>query len=261
MTVEHSFTDTHNHIIPAIDDGSPDLETSVAMARIAAADGITSIVVTPHLVEGFYEGDDIPARVESLQRELEAQGIPIRLLPGAEVPLSICLSAGAERLRRLAIGGSYLLIESAETTLDQIAQAVYQVRLSGLTPVLAHPERTSFAEKDIASLQEIAERREAYFQMTVASLEGVFGRQVHRNCRRMLSRGIVHLIATDAHSLRKRPPLLSPSYQKLRHLVGDEAARIICIENPAALAAGSPLTLLPPASGRRGLIARLFPGA
>jgi protein-tyrosine phosphatase len=238
MTPMLRFTDTHNHIIPAVDDGSPDMETSIEMAKIAAADGIGTIVATPHLTEGYYEGEDISKRIAGLQHELDARGINIKIVAGAEVPMSFCMGSSTERLRALSIGGKYLLIESAETTFDQIVQAAYQVRLSGLRPVLAHPERTSFVRSEPGKLGELVAREEVFCQITVASLEGLFGPRVSKNCRKMLKHGLVHLLATDAHSDRKRSPRLSPSYAGLQKLVGNDNARLIVVDNPENMVAG-----------------------
>ncbi|MHB1380886.1 MAG: tyrosine-protein phosphatase [Thermoleophilia bacterium] len=254
------FIDTHNHILPGVDDGATDVDVSIAMARVAAGDGITTIIATPHVVEGLYEGYDLDERVTALQAELDRQAIALRLIKGAEVPMSICMSGDTARLRHLAVGGRYLLMESAETNFEQVSRAVYQVRLSGFYPVLAHPERTAYAQKSLDQLEELVARDEVYCQLTVASLEGLFGSAARKACGAMAKRGLVHLLASDAHSAGRRAPRLAASYAQLSQLAGEEAARIAVFDNPGRMIDGKPLLHVQrdAPSGRTSLARRLF---
>src|SRR5665811_55406 len=129
------FIDTHCHIIPGVDDGASNLEVSVNMARLARNDGITTIVATPHIVEGYYDGKNRSKLLRQLSARLLEESISIKLVAGAEVPMSACLEGDTDFLRSLAINdGNYLLMETADTTFDQLANAVYRVRLCGLYP-------------------------------------------------------------------------------------------------------------------------------
>lgn len=235
------FIDTHNHILPGVDDGAADVEVSIQMARVAQADGITTIIVTPHVVEGMFEGHDLDERVATLQGVLDRHEIAVRLVRGAEIPMSLCLSGDRAQLKRLAIGGRYLLMESAETNFDQVTRAVYQVRLNGFYPVLAHPERTAYAQKSLDQLEDLVNREEVYCQLTVASMEGLFGPASQKTCAAMAKRGLVHLLASDAHSPGKRAPRLAASHDKLARLAGHEAARIAVFDNPSRMIGGRPL--------------------
>lgn len=235
------FIDTHNHILPGIDDGAPDVSTSIAMAEIAAADGISTIVATPHVIEGFFEGYDLDDRVALLQHELDTRKIAVKLVRGAEVPMSVCLSGNRSLLKSLAIGGRYILMESAETNFEQVCRAVYQVRLGGYIPVLAHPERTSYAQKNLDELENLVDHDEVFCQITVASLEGLFGSPVKKTCGAMARRGLVHLLASDAHSTRQRVPRLSDSYRELARLAGEARARAAVHDNPLRMIEGRQL--------------------
>lgn len=254
------FIDTHNHILPGIDDGSPDIATSLAMAAIAAADGIEAVIATPHVTEGLYEGHDLDKRVALLQGKFDEMRIGIELVRGAEVPMSICMPGDAELLGRLAIGGRYILMESAETNFEQVRRAVYQVRLGGFVPVLAHPERTSFAHENLDRLLQLADREEVYYQVTVPSLEGLFGPAVIRTCAWMAKYGLVHLLATDAHSIANRAPRLSSSYKKLARLAGEEAAALAVYHNPSLMIEGSRMKSCAPgsSSARQRLLDRIL---
>ena len=153
--------DLHCHILPGVDDGSPDAETSLSMARHAAESGVTAIAVTPHCnLPGFrrnYRGPDYRRRLNDLRELLTQENIPLRLYSGAEVfadPSNI--RTLIEQHELITLGGSrYLLVEFdfglpgsvLLRTLEAIAQR-------GLVPVVAHPERYDAVQRDPRRNQE-----------------------------------------------------------------------------------------------------------
>ncbi|MHB9111367.1 MAG: tyrosine-protein phosphatase [Thermoleophilia bacterium] len=228
-----NYIDTHCHIIPGVDDGPAEMETSVEMARLASDDGIATIVATPHIVEGYYDGRDRGERLKLLSGRLSEADIALELVAGAEVPMSACLAGDAVFLKSLAInGGIYLLMETADTTFDQLTQAVYQVRLCGLYPILAHPERTLFVQKNNERLIDLVDRGEVFCQLTAASIDGTFGKTLQKSSLAMARAGLMHLVASDAHSTGRRKPRLSGAYEILRSELGEAAARTVTVENP-----------------------------
>ncbi len=245
------FIDTHCHIIPGVDDGPGNADVSLEMARLAVADGIGTVVATPHVVEGYYLGEDRELQLRRLRSLFTRENLDLNLVAGAEVPMSLCASGDENLLKRLSIGGRYLLMEPSETSMEQLAKSIYQVRLCGLYPVLAHPERYSFAHNQISALAQLLGGNDVYIQVTVAAIEGLFGKRAQRAWEQLAAAGIVHLIGTDAHSARLRAPLLSASYEKLSRLAGDEAARVIMLENPVRMLAGERLAWAKP-SPKRG---------
>lgn len=257
------FIDTHCHIVPGVDDGAPTIDVSLAMARIAVTDGITAIIATPHIVEGFYDGRDLEKRLEALRIVLAEKEIDLELVAGAEVPMSVCMAGEKNILEGLTLGDSpCLLMETADTSYDQVARATYQVRLCGLLPVLAHPERTVFVQKDPGRLKQLLANGDVFCQITAASFEGLFGKTVQKTAFSMLKLGMVHLVASDAHSAGRRNPHLSTSRSLIINSVGEKNAAVIFQENPYRVLAGNEL-LQTPARGRdevlkRGLLARLL---
>ncbi len=252
------FIDTHCHIIPGVDDGAPDEKTSLAMAQIAASDGIGTVVATPHVVEGIYDGGDREERLRKLANGIKREGIGLSLVAGVEVPMSMALG-NSGLLSRLRLGSSrYLLLETTATTFEQLSQAVYQTRLAGLFPVLAHPERAEFVAKDPGRLARLIEGGDVFCQATVASLEGLFGKGPRKAALDMARSGLVHLVASDAHSAGRRAPRLSASFDLLASRVGEPAARIIMLENPQRLIDDSPLASIESGgASRKGLWSRL----
>lgn len=256
------FIDTHCHIIPAVDDGPSDEATSLEMARVAQADGIGTIIATPHIVEGFYDGSDREERLSSLRKLLTEKGIELDLVAGAEVPTSACVAGDKASLADLTLaGGPYLLVETADMTFDLLSRAVYQVRLCGLYPVLAHPERAAFVQNAPQRLHETISGGEVYCQITANSFEGLFGKQVQKAANELLQGGLVHLIATDAHSPGRRDPRLAGCYRHLVDTVGQEVASVVMLENPGRILSGEKLvtTLVGDRrSARPGFFSRLL---
>ncbi|MHB0866235.1 MAG: tyrosine-protein phosphatase [Thermoleophilia bacterium] len=256
------FIDTHCHILPGVDDGPADLARSLAMARVAAEDGIDTIVATPHVIEGLYDRQKWDTRRAQLTEALATDGIGISLFSGAEVPMSVCLSETADSLGKITLAGSrYLLMETADTTYEQLSRAVHQVRLNGYFPILAHPERVGFIQERPSSLTGITAQGNVYCQLTAASIEGLFGKSMHRCAVALLKLGLVHLVASDGHSAVKRPPLLSDCHRLLREMLGRQAAGIIMLDNPRKVLQNQPLEIVAPKQKRRGwFISRIVRG-
>lgn len=256
------FIDTHCHIIPGVDDGPADIETSIEMARMAVRDGITTIVATPHIVEGYYEGEDRSERLDQIRLRLQESGLKLNLVAGAEVPMSSCLAGDDAFLRSLAIGdGTFLLMETANTTFDHLAQAAYRVRLAGLYPILAHPERAAFVREYPERLADVIGHDEIYCQLTAGSMEGVFGGAIQKTSLKLARSGMAHLVGSDAHSTGLRPPRLSGAYDILRKELGEALAQKIFFDNPQRVLEGEKLERIAPAVSnlsKRSLIDRLL---
>jgi len=234
--------DTHCHLLPGFDDGADTLEAAVAMAKAAAEDGITAVIVTPHYITGLYqpEAETIRRAVSGLQQHLRSLGIALELYSGCEAALDPDLPRWCRegRILTLADRGKHILVELPATDVPVYTEEVlYQLQLAGLTPVLAHPERNAGIQRDPGWLAEMVERG-VLVQITAASLTGHFGRTVQRVARQLVRDGTVHLIATDAHSLGGRGPRMKPAFQALEPVLTDEALGWLFYDNPTAIVEG-----------------------
>ena len=237
--------DLHCHILPGIDDGSPDAATSLAMARIAADDGIRTLACTPHIYPGLYENDanGIRARVAALQDVIDAAGIDLRLTYGADAHLTPEL---LDRVRNGTAptlhGGRYFLLEpSHHVAPPRFEEAVFEFTAAGYVPVITHPERLSWIESGYSVFESLF-RSGAWMQVTAGSLTGRFGGNARYWAERMLDDGMVHLLATDAHGIKHRAPLLAEGMHAAAKWVGAEEARRLVVDRPQAV-----LDNLPPA--------------
>ena len=236
-----TFVDIHCHLVPGIDDGAKSWQESLAMARMAVADGIETIVVTPHQLGGYAHnsGEMIRQRTAELQRELDAHDILLRVLPGADVRIDNGMIEGLKNGSVLTLGDHrrHVLLElphemyfPLEPVLDDLARA-------GMVGILSHPERNQGLLKQPALVESLVDYG-CLMQVTAGSLTGTFGPNSRDMAEWMLGEGIVHFISTDAHGPRARRPLLGRAFQRTAEIAGEETAIALCSGNPAAIASG-----------------------
>lgn len=242
--------DLHCHLLPGIDDGATDPDMALAMARIAAADGIEVIACTPHIYPGLYDNtaDGIRAAIAAFQARLDEAGIALRLVEGADVHLAPDLVDGIRAGRVPTLAGSrYLLLEPPHHTAPpRFEDAVFDLMAAGLVPVITHPERLSWVEDHYDVFARLATRG-AWMQVTAGALTGRFGRRVQYWGERFVDEGHCMLLATDAHHPARRPPLLAEAREAAARRVGaDEAAHMV-LTRPCGIVGDVAPDALPPA--------------
>ena len=242
--------DLHCHLLPGIDDGAPDLATSLAMARIAANDGIKVIACTPHIYPGMYDnnGPAIRRAVAELQTRLDEAGIPLRLTLGADTHLAPDLVAGlrAGQLPTLHDSRYFLLEPPHHVAPPRLAENVFDLLAAGYVPVITHPERLSWIEDRYETFVELA-RKGVWLQVTAGSLTGRFGQAAQYWGERLLDEGWVHILATDAHGVDRRPPLLAEGQRAAERWLGaGEADHLVAIRPQGILDNVEPERCLPP---------------
>lgn len=251
--------DLHCHILPGIDDGPSTLEDSLDLARAAIAGGTTTIVATPH-VSWDYPNDaaTVAAKVVEINALLLAHRLDLEVRPGAEVALTRALDMDDQDIHAVSLGGGPWLL--LECPLSPVAAGVEQ-GIEGLRRrghehiVLAHPERVPAFQRDPEMLERLVAGG-LLTSVTAGAFAGRFGKDVQRFARRLLADGLVHNVASDAHSVVRRPPEISPVLRDagLDEAQIDHVARAV----PLALLDGTPLPLAPPMpAARRGVFSRL----
>lgn len=241
MQEREVFVDIHCHLVPGIDDGAKSWQESLAMARMAVADGIETIVVTPHQLGGYAHnsGDLIRHRTAELQQELDAHDVPLRVLPGADVRIDDGMIEGLKDGSVLTLGDHHrhVLLELPHEMYFPLEPVLDDLDRAGMRGILSHPERNQGLLKQ-PSLVETLVDYECLMQVTAGSLTGTFGPNSQEMAEWMLNEGLVHFLSTDAHGPRARRPLLGRAFQHAADLVGEETATELCCTNPAAIAAG-----------------------
>ena len=229
------MVDLHHHLLPGLDDGSPDLATSIQMARMAEADGITHIVCTPHANSRYYFNPQINlSLLADLRRALDDHGIRVTLGLGCDFHISYdnVQDALAHPAKYTINGYDYLLVELPDFSISpNLKETFYELRLAGLIPILTHPERNPTLQCDPDRM--IPWLRDGLLcQVTAASVTGGMGRQAEKLARRMLANRWIHFVATDAHNTTGRPPYMRKAYELIAKRYGSEYANNICTHNP-----------------------------
>ncbi|MGO9483937.1 MAG: tyrosine-protein phosphatase [Rhodomicrobium sp.] len=245
--------DLHSHLLPGIDDGAPDLETSLAMARAFVEQGVECVACTPHILPGLYynTGPQIRQAVAELQSRLEEAGIPLKLVSGADNHIVPDFVDGLKRGHLLTLADSaYVLAEPPHHVAPaRLEELFFNILLAGYVPVLTHPERLSWIENKYDVVQRLAAHG-VWMQITSGSLTGRFGRRPRYWAERMLEEGIVQILATDAHNMGPRPPDLLEGRKRAEQLVGPaEALHLVTTRPQGVLTNSLPGTLPKPSPG------------
>jgi protein-tyrosine phosphatase len=237
--------DIHSHILPEIDDGPKSWDVAVEMCRMAAADGTTHMVATPHANDRYaYDRAHLAGVLEQLRE---------RVGPGLELSLGCDFHLSYDNLERVlaephtyTIGETnYLLIELSNFSVPiQIADCFIRLGDRGLTPILTHPERNPILQQTPQRVLEWAEQG-CLVQVTASALTGLWGERPEIVARWLLDRAAVHFLASDAHDTRRRVPGLSEAHKVAAKIVGEDYANALVESNPGAVVAGQPIPYCP----------------
>lgn len=230
--------DIHCHILPGIDDGSPNLEESLAMADIAIKDGVRTIVATPHIKGEVHSPQFLQQQVAELNEVLKKRNYPLQILRGADVSAML----PPQEIAHYTInGGKYFLLEFPHSHLPlHASDMVFAMLLAGLLPIITHPERNPSIIREPERLFSLVDAG-CLVQVTAGSLTGNFGPDSRDCAAYLLKMGQVHFLASDAHSSTHRTPVLSEGVRAATEIIGEQAAQKLVTSNPAAVLSGRSL--------------------
>lgn len=246
--------DLHCHILPEIDDGAASIGEALSMAAIAVKEGIDAVVATPHClnareIDRFVRG--VESQRQQLQRVLDAEGLDLDVFFGAEVFIDpMFLKVGG--LDRLTINGThYILVELPMGEMPLYAEDfLYKLQLSGIIPVIAHPERNLRIIHDPNQLYRYVDRG-CLCQISTGSITGLYGKQVQKCARILLTHGMGHVLGTDAHSDGLRGPYMKDAVEALKKWLEPEQVNKIIGITPYDIVQGNPVEVEPPRKYKR----------
>jgi protein-tyrosine phosphatase len=236
-----NMVDIHSHILPEVDDGAKSWEMAVEMCRMAAADGITHVVATPHSNDQFhYDRRAHEALLAELRERVHGE---IELSLGCDFHLSFDNIVALRRNpAEFCIGRTrYLLVEFSDFGISrQLLQTLEEFLDQGLVPIVTHPERNRMLQSQPETVVAMAEVG-CVIQVTAGSFAGSWGRGPRKVSEWLLKKGAVHVLASDAHDPEHRKPILSRGRAVVAELVGDEVADLLVRKNPGAIVRGESL--------------------
>ena len=238
--VSGGFADIHSHVLYGMDDGAQTRADSLRMLELAAQSGTIDIVATPHANSRYrYQPEVIDAQIADLNASVDG----IRVHRGCDFHLQMdnIQDAVANPEKYTINGRGYLMVEFPDIlVLRDIDSILGHLNDAGLIPVITHPERNTFLQKRIDDLARWVANG-CYLQVTAGSITGSFGKAAQRCSGDLLRRGLVHVVASDAHDCVQRPPTLRSAYEELARAHGETVIKSLFIDNPGAVIAGETL--------------------
>lgn len=234
--------DLHSHLLPGIDDGAPDLATALKLARIAVQDGITHMMCTPHIHPGRYDNTiaSIQRALSELQQGLIKERVKLVINAAAEVRFGMELMVAIKNNKIPFLGEwrgqPVLLLEFPHGEIPFGAERLTQWLLQqGIQPLIAHPERNKGFMRAPDKIKPFLEQG-CLLQVTAGAVAGLFGEPAQQLAHALLKEKKVTVLATDAHNIKHRPPILSEGRTAAAQLIGEVAARRLVLDNPWRIA-------------------------
>jgi protein-tyrosine phosphatase len=241
MSHAEAFVDIHCHLLPGLDDGPSGWDEALAMAEMAVADGVGTIIATPHQLGNFARNSATMIRgaTARFQQLLDRRRMPLRVLAGADVRIEpdLVRKIRQHEVLTLADRRRHVLLELPHDVYVPLDRLLAELKSAGLIGVLSHPERNRGILGQPGVLQPLVERG-CLLQVTAGSLTGSFGTSVQRFSESLIEQGLVHFVSTDAHGTKVRPPMLKAAFDRVVELAGRQTAIDLCCRHPAAVAAG-----------------------
>ena len=233
--------DLHCHFIPGIDDGARNMDDALALLKLSVDEGITHIVATPHINPGYFDNtlEIIQAGLAELKAAASENGINVQLAAAAEVRLCAELPVWIAN-HQLPFLGEYqgkkvLLLEFPHSHIPVGADKLVKwLMTKNVLPMIAHPERNREIPKDISKLAPFR-RAGCLTQLTASSIIGDMGDVSFSTAMALLEQKAFDIVATDSHSINRRPPKLHDAKQVIAERFGDDYAEQLTTTTPAAI--------------------------
>jgi len=233
--------DIHSHILPGLDDGSQSWKESIVMLRIAAQNGTTDIVATPHANLDYpFNPDEVGDKIGELKKRV---GNEPRIHRGCDFHLSFDnIQDAVENPGKYTINHkNYLLVEFSDLLIFNNTGDIFDHLIqAGMTPIITHPERNYLLHQRISDLENWAAKG-VLMQITALSYLGRFGRSAKRFGETLLEKGLVHFIASDAHDPEDRTPDMADAYGYISDRYGEHWAERLFTNNPGCTLTGEPI--------------------
>ena len=229
------MVDVHSHIVFEVDDGAKTITQTIQMCQEAEKAGFDKIIATPHYMDHSYEikKDEIKEKISKINEELYSAGCKIKVYQGNEIYFTRHINEFIEKEYASTLNGSrYVLFElPLNGEVLNLSQVVYQLLEKGMIPVLAHPERYAFIQKDITKLIPLIESG-ILVQCNYGSILGRYGSKAKKTFIKMLKHNMVHFLGSDAHRPESTYNVISEANKMIKNIIGEENLRELVEINP-----------------------------
>lgn len=253
--------DFHSHIIFDVDDGAETIENSIKMILEAEKAGYTDIIATPHYMEGCYEveKDEINKKIQLINTVLQQNNVNVKVHQGNEVYITNnVVNLINEGIVSTMNNSRYVLIETpmGEEPLNLI-EVIYNVIENGKIPVIAHPERYEFIQKNPNKLYNLIEQG-ALFQANIGSIIGLYGKDVKKTVEQLLQNNMIHFIGTDTHRPNSIYTKIDTAIEELAQIVSRKKIRELTYENAQKVLNNEEIEIEEPTEIKTTLFNKLF---
>lgn len=227
--------DFHTHILPNIDDGARSIEETIQLVEEAQKVGFEAIISTSHYMEGYYE-TNAPERelwLQVIYQKMQEENSKIKLYLGNEIYLSENMISLLEQRKASTINDtSYVLFEMPLNIEPlNLFDVVYEMRQKKLIPILAHPERYTFVQKEPDLITELIDTG-VLMQSNYASILGTYGPKAQVIVKKLLESNMVHFLGSDVHRISTIYPKIPECLGKIAQIVGTRKLKEITTSNP-----------------------------
>lgn len=247
--------DIHSHVLPGFDDGPRSFEDSVLLTKQVAFEGTSVLFATPHVATpvDFEHSFRIPQAVKSLQTAINELGIQTTILPGAEVFPSFALLDNLDKGCSITLGekDTHILLDMPLSVMPvELDTLVFELKTRGITPILAHPERSMPIQKN-PQLLEKSVHMGLLIQINASSLMGDNGNSAMSTTNILLDLHWAHFVASDAHSLRHRPSRMAAARRLLVNMMGADLVEELFVRNGQRIVRGEAIPVNPQPYARK----------
>lgn len=226
--------DVHCHIIPNIDDGSPDFEESCKMFEKAIEAGFTDLIATSHFLENYYEADSKSRQdfIDNMNKELVKRGLNLNLHCGNEIYITPNLINLIKENKASTLAGSrYVLFElPMNQRITYLSEVIFEIKANGMVPVIAHPERYVYVQENPNFVVELV-KNGVLFQSNFASINGYYGNKARKTLIKLLKANTIHFLGSDTHRSLKYT-MIRKDIKKLKRIISKEKLEQLTTINP-----------------------------
>lgn len=242
--------DIHCHILWGIDDGAKDIDDSIEMCKSSSERGIKRIIATPHFIEGESEVEPsaLMSQVYLLNQEIKSQKIDIEILPGMEIFITPNIIELYEKGKIITLNcKNYMLLELPlhGPLPNFLEDVIFHLQIKGIKPVIAHPERCRAIMKRPDIIYNLIERG-CIIQINSGSLKGLYGMGPRKTAMKLLKHSMVHVIASDRHSSRRKALQFDKCYKVIKRKFGETMAEDLLKNNPLKIINGKNIDIFEP---------------